>query len=224
MLTRFGFVKVFDSRAVTIRSEYDERVAKARNQIDILGFGLRSLREDYRDQFSEWKKRANVRVLIIDPEFPSSRNSYAKQRDREERASEGTIEADVKAFLLEKDQLDHIESKHSFEVRLYTCLPAVNIFRIDDELFWGPYLMSEPSRNAPTFLVRRGGILFERFVVHFEHIWNDPVLSHSPDVGDKDKIDNAAVVPQTSYRIIRPRTRYSPRSRRRRTLRAGAPS
>lgn len=180
LLTMFGFVKAFDARAVRIKSEYDTRLDRARERIDILGFGLRSLREDCRDKFPEWKKRANVRVLIIDPDFPSPKNSYAIQRDREEKTSEGTIRADVAAFLGEKRNVDKVPSKYSFEVHLYKCLPSVNIFRIDDELFWGPYLVGEPSRNAPTFLVRRGGVLFERFVKHFEQIWSDPEMSREP--------------------------------------------
>ena len=181
LLTLFGFVKAFDARAVRIKSEYDTRLDKARERIDILGFGLRSLREDYRDKFEEWKKRANVRVLLIDPEFPTSRNSLAMLRDREEKTSEGTIKTDVAAFLAEKRNLDKIASKYTFDVRLYRCLPSVNIFRIDDELFWGPYLVGEPSRNAPTFLVRRGGVLYERFLNHFEQIWKDAELSRAPD-------------------------------------------
>jgi hypothetical protein len=181
ILTLFGFVKAFDARAVRIRPEYDQRLERARDRIDILGYGLRALREDYRDKFPEWKKNAKVRVLILDPEFPNTKYAYAKQRDKEENTSEGTIDADVKAFLAENRRLDNVVTKHSFEVRLYTCLPSVNIFRIDDELFWGPYLIGEPSRNAPTFLVRRGGILFERFVSHFERVWEDSALSHQPE-------------------------------------------
>src|SRR6266851_813694 len=49
LLTLFGFVKAFDARGVRIRSEYEERLDKARDRIDILGFGLRALREDYRE-------------------------------------------------------------------------------------------------------------------------------------------------------------------------------
>jgi hypothetical protein len=178
LLSLFGFERAFEARGIRIKAEYDQRLAKAHHQIDILGFGLRALREDYREEFAKWKRKANIRVLVIDPEFPSVKYSYAKQRDKEERSSEGTIQGDVQAFLTEKRRLDIEVTSHSFEVQLYTCLPSINIFRIDDELFWGPYLIGEQSRNAPTFLVRRGGILFERIVEHFDRIWKDKQLSH----------------------------------------------
>ena len=70
-----------------------------------------------------------------------------------------------------------VNKPHPFQVRLYRCLPSVNILRVDDELFWGPYLIREQSRNCPTFIVRRGGILFSRFTAHFDSIWADDNLS-----------------------------------------------
>ena len=70
-----------------------------------------------------------------------------------------------------------------FQVRLYKCLPSVNIFRIDDELFWGPYLIREQSRNTPTFIVRKGGILFDTLAKHFNTIWSDPELSRPVPAG-----------------------------------------
>ena len=66
-----------------------------------------------------------------------------------------------------------------FDVRLYRCLPSINYFRIDDDIFWGPYLIPGQSRNMPTFIVRRGGILFDRLTLHFQQIWDR--FSRVPD-------------------------------------------
>jgi len=52
----------------------------------------------------------------------------------------------------------------------------VNIFRVDNKMFWGPYLIKQPSRNSPTFLLRQA-ILFDRLLEHFERIWKDDSLS-----------------------------------------------
>ena len=43
-------------------------------------------------------------------------------------------------------------------------------------MFWGPYLVKQPSRNSPTFLIRKA-VLFDRLVDHFERIWKDDSLS-----------------------------------------------
>src|SRR6266852_1583941 len=155
IVLKFGITNAFDGRSVVIRKEYEDRLVRARERIDIMGFGLSSLREDFTREFGKWKQRARIRILLLDPEFPNADCSYALQRDKEEKTPVGQIANHVKQFVAD---IGNIATQHgSLQVRLYRCLPTLNIFRIDDELFWGPYLMGEPSRNCPTFLVRRGG-------------------------------------------------------------------
>jgi hypothetical protein len=176
ILTEFGFIDAFPARAVRIKEQYDLRLRNAHQHIDILGFGLNALREDYARQFPDWARRTRVRILLIDPEFPTKSFTYAQQRDREENNPPGSMQTDVRSFIRAAHEL--LERRDvQFAVRLYRTLPSVNILRVDDELFWGPYLVREQSRNSPTFLVRRGGILFDRLLGHFESIWNDGELS-----------------------------------------------
>jgi hypothetical protein len=69
--------------------------------------------------------------------------------------------------------------REEYQVRLESLQDNldVNIFRIDDEVFWGPYLIHQQSRNSPTLLVRRGGLLFDVLLRHFETIWLEDSLS-----------------------------------------------
>lgn len=177
ILTEFGFSNAFDARSVRIRGQYDQRLKEARERIDVIGFGLSAFREDFGSNFAAWKQRLNVRILLIDPDYPSPEHSYASQRDVEENNQVGKISNDVRRFVAEIAPLIRRSGATKFEIRLYRCLPTLNILRIDDELFWGPYLIKEQSRNCPTFLVRRGGILFERFANQFERIWESEELS-----------------------------------------------
>jgi hypothetical protein len=176
IVSDFGIVKAFEGRQVTIRPEYDRLLNNASSHIDVLGFGLNALRQDYLPQFALWKQKANVRVLIIDPEFPNADLAYALQRDFEEGDPHGTISQQVKQFATDTREIRNSAGDHTFEVRLYKCLPSVNIFRVDNKMFWGPYLIKQPSRNSPTFLLRQA-ILFDRLLEHFERIWKDDSLS-----------------------------------------------
>ena len=135
ILNEFGFTAAFDARSVRIRQDYVQRLEKAKEQIDIIGFGLSSFREDFLDEFSKWKQRANVRILLLDPEFPSVELSYANQRDTEENNSLGKITSEVKKFVEEVENLISEDGDRVFAIRLYRCLPTLNIFRIDNELF-----------------------------------------------------------------------------------------
>ncbi len=167
VVQRLGVLAGFTHRGPAIREEYRTRIITARRQIDVLGFGLSSLREDFQKEFADWKQRAKVRILLLDPNYPTQHDSYANQRDREEQSPEQSISNEVNHFIARtRDLIDD-----RFQVRLYQCLPSVNIFRVDDELFWGPYLMGRASRNSPTLVVRSGGELFQIFVDHFDTIW-----------------------------------------------------
>lgn len=183
-----GIEALFDGRSVAIKDEYDSRLAKASKSIDVLGFGLRHLREDHADHFAEWGRRAKVRFLLVDPEFPSKDSPYADQRDLEEGDDEGKISKDVKQLIKSCSELmgdDGID----FELKLYTCLPSINVFRIDDDVFWGPYFVDDVSRNMPTLLFRGDSFMAKRIARHFEPIWNSPVLSRPvPECWRRDSV------------------------------------
>ena len=172
-----GLKKAFPYRSIAMREEYEERLRKARDKIDVMGFGLRSLREDLADQFSSWAERASVRILLIDPEFPDGQESFAEIRDKEEGNSPRSIHNDVLTFIQETSNLAGANSK--FQIRLYRAIPSVNYFRIDNEAFWGPYFVGVQSRNTPTFLVSGSGTLFAPLATHFEKLWSDPELSRA---------------------------------------------
>jgi hypothetical protein len=167
--TKAGLLKIFSGRSVLIREEYDARLAKARH-IDLVGFGLSAFREDYINDFVGWSHRADVRILLIDPDFPSRQHSLAAQRDREESNPDGQIRRDVEAFEIAVSNLSDL-NRQRFQLRRMRCIPAINLFRIDDDVFWGPYLMRQQSRNTPTLLATRGGFLFDVLQKHFDALW-----------------------------------------------------
>ncbi|HEY7487927.1 MAG TPA: hypothetical protein VH912_25975 [Streptosporangiaceae bacterium] len=177
-LAGLGITDAFVVRSVPIRNEYEARFRSSRDQISIMGFGLRALREDFGDQFADWARSTSVRILLLDPEAPSVRVPYADQRDAEENNPVGSIRSDVAAMLsFTVDMRNNYPD--SFQIRLYSCLPSINVCIIDDEAFWGPYILGRQSRNTVTFLCRRGGHMYTTLVDHFEQIWNSPTMSRS---------------------------------------------
>jgi len=169
-ISKAGLSTIYSGRSVQIRDAYHERLTAAR-KIDLIGYGLSSFRQDYLEHFVDWSRRAQVRILLIDPDFPSPETSLADQRDREEQHSPGQTRGDVLAF---EDAVSKLSGlRHGqFKVHRVSCIPAINVFRIDDEIFWGPYLMHQQSRNTPTLLVARGGFLFDSLEKHFEALWS----------------------------------------------------
>lgn len=174
-----GISRAFPGRSLQIRDEYEKRIINA-SEIEIIGFGLARFREDFESRFAEWSKNKSIKILLIDPEFPSRQHSYASQRDIEEGHSSNTIENDVNVFIAKyKENMDIVKSH--FLIKYSKTLPSINYFRIDDEIFWGPYLVKKPSRNMPTFIVNNPGYLYNALKTHFNDIWNDPALSRPID-------------------------------------------
>ena len=171
-----GLNRIFMTRAGLIKHEYDERLTRASQRIDIMGYGLRNLREDYREDFETWARRAPVRILVLDPEFPAKGASIADLRDPEERNRAGTIQADVRELIKTCRPILQNEPAR-FMVRLYTCLPSITVFRIDQDVFWGPYFVHDVSRNMPTLLMETSGSVSQRVIGHFEKIWSSDTLS-----------------------------------------------
>ena len=176
MLEDFGIKQVFEGRSVRMKDQYDSRCRDMKQHLDILGFGLSSFVEDHAGDIETWKRKADIRILVLDPDFPNTEVPYSEQRDVEEQNDVGDIRRDVEK--LKRALAPHIGTQNgkTFGVRLYRCLPSVNIFRVDDELFWGPYFMAQQSRNTPTILVTHGK-LFDRIIEHFNDIWNSETLS-----------------------------------------------
>lgn len=171
VLVHAGLINAFNARSVVIREEYASRIRDA-TEIDMIGFGLAAFRQDYGGVFTDWKKK-KVRILLLDPDFPNKDASFAVQRDREEKNEPGRISGEVNQFI---NDVREICKEGVFEVRLMRALPSVNYFRLDQDIFWGPYLINGPSRNSPTFLVR-GGYLAEALKSHFNALWLNHDLS-----------------------------------------------
>lgn len=176
--SQLGLINGFAARSVHIKHEYENRFNAANIKIDFFGFGLRSLREDFLNDFERWLTKVPVRVLLIDPLAPSETHTYTKQRDIEEGNHIGSIDSDVFQFIKATVCIKN-KFKERFNVRLYRCIPAVNYCQIDGVIFWGPYLIGKQSRNTPTFLINNEGSLFSVFQEHYEQIWNDDNFSRA---------------------------------------------
>jgi energy-converting hydrogenase Eha subunit E len=173
VISSAGVAWIYPSRAAQIRGEYEERLESARSNIDILGFGLKDFKRDYLPELGRLSSRAKIRILLLDPDSP-----YCAQRDLEEEQSPGVISDEIREFLRGYHER-YAQQQVRIELRLYRSLPQVNIFRIDDEIFWGPYLTGRASGNTFTMRVRRGGYAFEGLMSHFESVWRD--FTHQPE-------------------------------------------
>src|SRR5664279_4918337 len=131
-------------------------------------------------KLGELSKHATIRILIVNPESP-----HARARDLEEKQSPDTIKREAEEFITQFAELYHGNSR-KLQLRAYDTLPMVNIFRIDRDLFWGPYLLDRNSSNTFTVRARRHGSVYSQLLAHFESVWAmakipSALESHLPD-------------------------------------------
>lgn len=186
-IREFGLIGLFRQRSVRITKEYEDRLPKARTSIDIMGFGMSNLLKEFGvNAFREWAARCEVRILLSDPGIPTEWNSYCGQRDREECKKEGTTAGQVHDFV-ETTRVLWEDPNCRFELRLAKTLPSVNMFRIDYESFWGPYLIApegtpaNESAHLPTLLVSAPGYMFDALTQHFQEVWTNNDFSRVPE-------------------------------------------
>lgn len=164
-----GVDEIFEYRSVSIKEQYDRRLKSAK-KIDVVGWGLGSFRQDYSHNFAAWSQRCKVRLIVIDPDAPGA-ESYADLRDTEEGNAVGQTREAVTLLLGEIANNSGID-RDNFSIRLMTSIPSINIMKIDDEIFWGPYLLETQSRNTFTITCKPSGFMYRTITDHFEKIWN----------------------------------------------------
>ena len=165
-------VLLFPTRAVTIKPEYDDRLSLMRNHLDVLAWSLVSFREDHRRNLAKWvNKGIQVRLLLVNPDTPAG-EMLCELQDTVEGRPTGSTAGEISTFLSEVRPI-----VGGLEVRVSDLHPGTNIFRVDGEIFFGPYLADDVSRNAPTGIVSEDHWLYYRLLAHFEWMWNRGAVS-----------------------------------------------
>jgi hypothetical protein len=146
----------------------DEILGKCQKQIDIIAFGLKSLREE-KSSLIKKKLQAGVRIriLTINPE-----SVYLAQREKDEKEVEGQIKNTIYDLQKWVDQLKEIVPNSSIELKYYTCLPLDHYCRIDDHVFLGPYIYGKSSQKTFSYGFRAGGLGFDDWTQYFEELWS----------------------------------------------------
>ena len=178
--SRIAKVAFLNSRSVTIREWYDDRLLRMERNLDILAWGLASFREDYGSSLTEWAANGiRIRILLVNIDSHEGAVLCEQQDDLEGRNIGSTVN-DIATFLTT------IKPQENLDVRVSGFHPGTNIFRVDDEMFFGPYLAGTVSRNAPTGFVLQGYRLYERLLSHFEWMWERAIVSPRSSTSDLD--------------------------------------
>lgn len=154
-----------------VRSEIWWRaISGAAEEIALLGYAMLHLPEQHPDLVPVLKEKAlegcRIRVALVDPD-----SEEAKRRDAEEQLNGGLIARIRTAAFYFRDLGDC----EGIEMRLHSTPMYNSIFRFGKEMFVTPHLYGVPGSRAPLLHLQRRSNrgAFERFVHHFESIWDE---------------------------------------------------
>ena len=155
----------------------DVRMKNMSKQLDIIAFGLRSLRESQTDLIIDKVKQGlKIRILV-----PYLDNIFLKYKEQEEKVEEGSIRKSIYDLIIWVENLRDISYRNTFEqnniqIKFYKILPLDFYFRVDDYLFYGPGFYNKLSQDTLSFGCDSSCLSNTAYIVYtqyFEYLWNN---------------------------------------------------
>lgn len=107
---------------------------------------------------------------------PDENNLFLKQREIEENEPEGQIRKSINDLVAWADKINqNCSGKKSgtITVRGYKCMTLDFYWRMDDELYIGPYWYHYVSQQTITYKFEKGKKGFAHYTDYFEDLWKD---------------------------------------------------
>lgn len=169
-LEEWGLEKIYETRAEK-NKESDPELDKAKEQVDAIAFGLKSFRSKHTDKVRKILERGvNVRILTMNPDKD---NLFLKQREAEEEETEGQIRNSIEKLVKWADDLNSCKYKGKIEIKGYKCMTLDFYWRVDNDIYVGPYWYHFGSQQTITYKFCNGKKGFDMYKDYFEKLWND---------------------------------------------------
>lgn len=173
-LLEWGMKKIYSTRAER-NADADPNIDKAKYSIDGIAFGLSNFRAKYSAKIETCLKHGvNIRLLVMDPE-----SRFLCVREVEEGLSEGTIKGQIIELIRWAERLNCNSYKGTFAIKVYSCMTLDYYWRVDDDLYIGPYWYGYQSSNTITYKFVNGGKGFQHYSEYFESLWENPDITRT---------------------------------------------
>lgn len=161
--------KIFKTRAEK-NVESDPKLESHKiKQLDGIAFGLSSFRSARESDVLQCLNNGmNMRLLIMDPN-----SDFVKQRAIEENEHPDSISTSINKLVVWSENLNSLSSAGKIQIKFYNAMTLDFYWRMDDELYVGPYLYNIVSQQTITYKFANGGKGFEVYTDYFESLWNN---------------------------------------------------
>ncbi len=169
-LKEWGISNIYPSRAI-MNTDCEVSVDNAEHQVDVIAFGLHS----YRDAKSKTtlkllSKGVNFRIITMDPD-----SEFVYQRAKEEGEVKEQISNSIRQLVEWANDLNKKSKKGKITVKGYSCMTLSFYWRVDGEIYTGPYWYGKRSQQTISYKFTSGKT-FKAYTEYFESLWGDEVL------------------------------------------------
>ena len=146
----------------------EEKLDKATDHLDIIAYGLKSLRETKtRVLLDKIAHGLRIRIITVDPDC-----KFLGQRDTDENKLAGsTRESIIQLCKWAADAQTH--GNQTLQIKFCNTLPTEVYFRVDDYIYTGPYQFGRESQHTITMEFRGHGEGYKYYSEYFDALWND---------------------------------------------------
>ena len=170
-LDEWKIEKIYCTRAER-NSEADPNIENARYCIDGIAFGLSTFRNMYGRKIEQClRKGVQIRLLTMDPA-----GQFVSCREEEENAAPGGIKVTIEELVQWADALNQNNTRGKIVIKAYNSMTLDYYWRVDDDLYVGPYWYGYKSADTITYKFVAGGRGFQHYGEYFEKLWDDKDL------------------------------------------------
>lgn len=174
--TEWKLEKIYKTRAEKNLDSDPKLEGHNIKQLDGIAFGLKSFRSNREtDVLTCMQRGMNVRLLVMNPN-----GQFVSQREREENAKEGSITKSINDLVEWADKLNKQSQNGKITIKYYNAMTFDFYWRIDDELYIGPYFLGIESQQTITYKFLKGGKGFDLYSAYFEKLWNNEAFCKQP--------------------------------------------
>lgn len=169
-LEAWGIEQIYHSRS-RMNDDCSISMNNAKYTVDVIAFGLKS----FRTQQEKLTKRllqqgVNFRIITMNPD-----SAFVNQREAEEKEQPGQIQNTIQQLITWADKLNKQSKKGKIVVKGYSCMTLDFYWRVDDDLYFGPYWYGYPSQQTVSYKYGKGKG-FVLYTEYFDKLWNDNEL------------------------------------------------
>lgn len=169
-LKEWGITNIYPSRAI-MNTDCEISVDNAKRQVDVIAFGLHSYRDAKTKTTSKLLNRGvNFRIITMDPD-----SDYVYQRANEEGEVREQISNSIKQLIEWADELNRKSKKGKITVKGYSCMTLSFYWRVDEEIYTGPYWYGKRSQQTISYKFTSGKT-FDAYAEYFDSLWENKSL------------------------------------------------